>query len=41
VIRRQLLDLLRAHGEEEIHRGSPVTAAGARIAIAVEPGAAS
>jgi hypothetical protein len=23
VIRKQLLDLLRAHGEEEIHRGSP------------------
>ncbi len=23
VIRRQLLELLRAHGEEEIHRGSP------------------
>lgn len=41
VIRRQLLELLRAHGEEEIHRGSPAAAAGARIAIAVEPGAAS
>jgi hypothetical protein len=24
VIRKQLLDLLRAHGEEEVHRGSPV-----------------
>lgn len=40
VIRKQLLDLLRAHGEEEVHRGSPA-AQKKRIAIQLADGSKS
>ncbi|GAC1389814.1 MAG: aromatic ring-hydroxylating dioxygenase subunit alpha [Variovorax sp.] len=41
VIRKQLLDLLRAHGEEEVHRGSPAVQQAVRIAVAAAPGSAA
>ena len=40
VIRKQLLDLLRAYGEEEVHRGSPAVQK-KRIAIQVADGSGS
>ena len=39
MIRQQLLALLRAHGEEEVHRGSPAMREPARIPIHATTGA--
>ena len=41
VIRKQLLDLLHAHGEQEVHRGSPSLPETVHCPIAIEAGRAA